>query len=296
MSSYLDDDGRSGRDDAALTTSIADPSFRDHPVRPAPRRRWLALVVVAACLVLVGGLVIVTQGRTKGAAPLATPGITAEAGTGEQHSYLFPDATNTTRYLDPVDALDAYLADRVATAPHGETVTYVVGEQVMPLDGAPDRQRIAFSLLVTPDDAELCCDGGDGIASIERDGDAWFVSSAEIISMQVATRRYADDGVVSGSFEPSIGGIYTVTVTGIGGPAPEEHSLVVEFDPADSAIAPAFELPGFTAPAVSVRIWQSPGPGAPFPAAMFAEFFLAQGTEDASAISIDLASATTTAP
>ncbi|MEO6571583.1 MAG: hypothetical protein ABIO83_08540 [Ilumatobacteraceae bacterium] len=70
----------------------------------------------------------------------------------------------------------------------------------------------------------------------------------------------------------------------------------MEFDATNSAIGPAFDVPGFTAPAVMVRIWQSPGPGSLFPAAMFAEFFLAKGTEDASAISIDLASATTIGP
>jgi hypothetical protein len=286
---------------------LADP-----PSKPRSSR-WLLGAAAAAVVVLgIGGLIVANR-QDAGPAPTASPDpsssaitpalldtapATTDLATVEQRSFLFPDAESTMRYLDPVDVLDAYLADRITTAPPGQTVTYTVSPDGPPFDGSPDRVLIGFELTVTPDDPALCCDSGNGVAYIEQVDGAWFVMSAEISAMQVTTLRYSDDGVVSVAFSPTIGGTYTVTVAGFGSPAPEADSIVVEHepDPADPTNGPTLELPGFSAPSVAVRFWQSPSVETPYPAAMFAEFIIAKGTENASNISIDpSASATVTA-
>jgi hypothetical protein len=218
------------------------------------------------------------------------------------HSFLFPDSSSGTHYADPRDALDGYLADRATTAPPGETVTYTVNSDGPPFDGAADRVPIGFSLTVTPDDPAHCCDSGDGVAYVERVDGSWFVTSAEIRAMQVHTLGYSDDGTVSGAFSPAIGGTYTIAVDDFAAAGPEEDVVVLDVpevepgtDPADTANGPNFRLPGYTAATVAVRIWQSPSSGTPYPAAMFAEFIVPKGTNNAANISLDRSAPGTTA-
>lgn len=296
MSTNLEDELRVAFDELAATTSItAGPRLDELGAHQAGTRRrpWLAVAVAAACVLLVAGLVVVARERTHDAVPLNTAPATVAP-----RAFLFPDAVSTTRYTDPREALDAYLADRVTTAPAAETVTYTVSSAGPPFDGSPDRVLIGFSLTVTPDDPELCCDSGDGVAYVEQVDDAWFVTSAEINAMQVHTLGYSDDGVVFGAISPTIGGTYTVTIDGFGAPGPELNGAVIEHepDPDDPTNGPNFRLPGFTAPAVAVRIWQSPSEATPYPAAMFAEFIVPRGASNVATIALDPVVPATTAP
>lgn len=303
MNTDLDADLRAAFDELAATTSISsEPRFGERAAQPSPAPRRPRLVfAAAACVVLVAGLAVVARDRTHDAVPSGTEPAATDPAPAAARWFLFPDAASPTRYLDPRDAVDAYLADRTTTtAPPGETVTYTVSSDGPPFDGAEDQVAIGFSLTVTPDDAALCCDSGDGIARVELVDGAWFVKSAEIYAMQVYALGYSSDGTVSGAFSPTIGGTYTVTVDDFGAPGgPEEDGVVAadyEPDPADPTNGPTFRLTGYTAPAVAVRFWQSPSAGDAFPAAMFAEFIVPRGTDNASNISIDRSPVTTAPP
>lgn len=135
--------------------------------------------------------------------PLDAAPATTDLATVDPRWYLFPDAESTTRYLDPADVLDAYLAERITTAPPGQTLTYTVSSEGPSSDCTPDRVLIGFSLTVTPDDPVLCCDSGDGVAYIDRVDGAWFVTSAEILAMQVTTLRYESQATKSSNIEGS---------------------------------------------------------------------------------------------
>ena len=291
----LDDDLRTAFAELAATTAIAtDPRFGDIESRAVPpsRHRWPVLVAAAACIALVIGLAVAARDRTPDApAPADTTPIPAGS-----PQFLFPEPGSDVRFDDPVAAFDAYLADRMTTAPAGQTVTYEITTPTPPFDGGEDRPVLGFSLTVTPDDPALCCDSGDGIAYLQLVDAAWFVRSAEIIAMQVTDLSYSDDGVVAGRYAPTIGGTYTVTIDDRGWPGPEETGFVGEHepDPDDPANGPTFRSPGHTAPAVAVRIWQSPSASTPYPTAMFAEFIVPRGTVNASNTSIDDAPAPAT--
>lgn len=107
--------------------------------------------------------------------------------------------------------------------------------------------------------------------------------------MQVIELGYSDDGVVTGELAPMIGGLYTATIDTLGWPGPEETGFIAEHapDPDDPTNSSNFRSAGHTAPAVAVRFWQSPSAAYPFPAAMFAEFIVPRGTENAANISLD---------
>ena len=291
----LDDDLRTAFAALAATTTIApDARFGDIAGRalPSSRRHWPVLVAAAACVALVVGLAVAARDRTPDApAPADTTMVPVET-----PQFLFPEPGSDVRFVDPVAALDAYLADHMSTAPGGAIVTYEITTTTPPFEGGEDQPMLGFSLTLTPDDPALCCDSGDGVAYLQLVDGAWFVRSAEITAMRVTELSYSDDGVVSGAYAPMIGGTYTVTIDDHGWPGPDETGFVGEHepDPDDPANGPTFRSPGHTAPAVAVRIWQSPSASTPYPAAMFAEFIVPRGTVNASNISIDDADAATT--
>lgn len=297
MSTDLEHDLRAAFEELAATTTISPaPRFGDVAAVPMadPRRgRGMFLAVAAVVLALVGGLGLLVRDRTREApAPAAT-----NAPAAEPAFFLFPDAASEVRFEDPRAAVDAYLADRVTTSPPGQTVTYTVAQDGPPFDGGEDRVLIGFSLTVTPDDPELCCDSGDGVASVALVDGAWFVTSAQTLGIVIDVLSYSDDGVVEGAYRGAAGGMYTAEIDDFGFPGPEETGVGAEQQPnPEPGNNAQFRSPGHTAPAVAVRFWHAPTDRWPNPSATFAEFIIPRGTDDAATISFDRPPPETTEP
>jgi hypothetical protein len=264
MTTSLDDDLRTAFSRQAERTTI-DPAaeFGDRPLRlsfdapPRQRPRMLMPARVAAAAVLtVGGLVLVSELRTRDTADVAdAPPVDADAAA----IGVFPagglDAVTAAGYATPQSVADAFLADRTRpeVLPDGYTATYSVGTTMRTGD---DTAIVGFNLATTED-------SGDGMLLVQQVASAteparWVVLNGGIATFTIDQMDYRN-GQLTGSFSNDIGGRTDVYV----------YDAVTGERIANTTGSP-FTIDGLDAAAVSVRFWNTVADGG-YPIAVFAE-------------------------
>lgn len=280
MSTTLDDDRlgeaiRSAFTELAATTpveyGIAPPSIvTDTRAQHAGARHRTMLAAAAVVAALVAGLVLLARDGGSEVTP-------ADRGPVDVPLYLFPDGSGPL-FDDPLPALEAYFADRIASRPPDQVATFAVGRRVD--DGTADRAVVEFQLEVHRFGSPDIVDIGLGVAVLERVDASWYVSSARTRSFEIDRLRYVG-GRVTGSISPTVPGEYEVTVDDLGWPPPASGPWGVQVfgyvpDPDDTANGFSFGSPGHTAPAVGVRTWETSSNGEP-PLAVFGEVLVRDG-------------------
>ncbi len=230
-----------------------------------PERRWLVPVTAAAAvLVVVAGLVVVTQLRDETPAPLAEPpAVDASAGAVGLYPAGDVDAIVAAGFGSPQAAVDAYLADRTRpdVVPDAYTVTYSVSD-LEPPRIRDDAAIVGFSLATENDT-------GDGLLLVRQvaagaQPERWVVTGGGIGTFTIDQLDFRD-GQLTGSFTNDAGGQTQIDVY---------HAASGE-RLAQSSDNP-FTIDDLTASAVTVRFWNTVADGG-YPIAVFAEAIVHTG-------------------
>ncbi len=264
MTTSLDDDLRTAFSRQAERTTI-DPSaeFGDRPLRfsfdPPPRQRprmLMPVLVAAAAVVTVGGLVLVSELRARDTADVAdAPSFDA----GAAAIGVFPagglDAVTSAGYATPQSVVDAFLADRTRpeVLPDGYSATYSVGTTMRTGD---DTAIVGFNLATKED-------SGDGLLLVQQvaaatEPERWVVLNGGITTFTIDQLDYRN-GQLTGSFTNDIGGSTDIYV----------YDAATGERIANATDSP-FTIDGLDAAAVSVRFWNTVADGG-YPIAVFAE-------------------------